>query len=286
MPTCGAWSASLRGASCTRSDGNGRPVLLALWNYRGFVLASVRREFEARYRASVLGGFWAVANPIAQIAVYTLVLSEVMQARLPGVDTAYAYSIFLCAGIIPWLLFSEIVSRSTSVFVDNANLIKKLSFPRICLPATVVGSALLNFAIVFGLFLAFLLVTGRLPGAPLLALIPVVVIQVLLAASLGVLLGVANVFYRDTTQAVAIVLQFWFWLTPIVYPLAIVPKRFHPIIEANPMTGVIGAFQDVLLAQQWPDWLRLLPALSTAIVVAALAMRFFRRRSGEMVDEL
>ena len=261
-------------------------MLLALWNYRAFVLASVRREFEARYRASILGGFWAIANPIAQIAVYTLVLSEVMQARLPGVDTAYGYSIFLCAGIIPWLMFSEIVSRSTNVFVENGNLIKKLSFPRICLPATVVGSALLNFAIVFGLFLAFLLVTGRLPSTPLIALPAVVAIQVLLAAALGVLLGVANVFYRDTAQAVAIFLQFWFWLTPIVYPLAIVPERFHPIIEANPMTGVIVAYQDILLAQRWPDWIRLLPALSAAVIVAAIAMRFFRRRSGEMVDEL
>jgi lipopolysaccharide transport system permease protein len=261
-------------------------MLLALWNYRGFVLASVRREFEARYRASLLGAFWAVANPLAQIAVYTLVLSEVMHARLPGVDTAYAYSIYLCAGIIPWLLFSEIVSRSTNVFVDNGNLLKKLSFPRICLPATVVGSALLNFAIVFGLFVVFLAFTGRLPGAPLLALVPIIAIQVLLASGLGVLLGVANVFYRDTAQGVGIVLQFWFWLTPIVYPLAIVPERFHPVIEANPMTGLIGAYQDVLLKQQWPDWVGLLPALSLGVIVSAIAMRFFRRRSGEMVDEL
>ena len=261
-------------------------MLLALWNYRGFVLASVRREFEARYRASVLGAFWAIANPVAQIAVYTLVLSEVMRARLPGVETAYAYSIFLCAGIIPWLLFSEIVSRSTNVFVENGNLIKKLSFPRICLPATVVGSALLNFSIVLGLFLAFLLITGRLPGAPLLALIPVLAIQVLLAAALGVLLGVANVFYRDTAQAVAIVLQFWFWLTPIVYPLSILPPGIQHIISLNPMTALMTSYQNVFLYNQWPHWPALLPLLIIGLLLCAMALRLFRQRVGEMVDEL
>lgn len=261
-------------------------MLLALWNYRGFVLASVRREFEARYRVSMLGGLWAILNPVAQIAVYTLVLSEVMQARLPGVETGFAYSIYLCAGIITWMLFAEIISRSTNVFVENGNLLKKLSFPRICLPATVVVSALLNFAIVFGLFLLFLVFVGKFPGGPLLALLPVLAIQVLFAAGLGVMLGVANVFYRDTAQGVGIALQFWFWLTPIVYPLVIVPARFQGFIEANPMTGLIGAYQDILLKQQWPEWQRLLPALVLAVLVVAGAMRFFRRRSGEMVDEL
>lgn len=261
-------------------------MLLALWNYRGFVLASVRREFEARYRVSILGGFWAILNPVAQIAVYTVVLSGVMQARLPGVEMGFAYSIYLCAGVITWGLFAEIVSRTTNVFVENANLLKKLSFPRICLPATVVVSSLLNFAIVFGLFLLFLAVLGRLPGLPILALLPVLVIQVLFATGLGVLLGVANVFYRDTAQGVGIALQFWFWLTPIVYPLEIVPAEFQGFIQANPMAGIANAYQDILLKNQWPEWLRMVPALVLAVLAGPFAMWFFRRRSGEMVDEL
>ncbi len=261
-------------------------MFLALWRYRGFILASVRREFEARYRVSMLGGLWAILNPVAQIAVYTVVLSGVMQARLPGVASGFGYSIYLCAGVITWGLFGEIVSRTTNVFVENGNLLKKLSFPRTCLPAAVVVSALLNFAIVFGLFLLFLAAVGEFPGWPLIALLPVLAIQMLFATGLGVLLGVANVFYRDTAQGVGIALQFWFWLTPIVYPLSIVPAQFHGFIQANPMTGIAGAYQDILLRGQWPQWQALVPALLLAALSGAGAMLFFRRRSGEMVDEL
>ena len=261
-------------------------MLASLWNYREFILASVRREFEARYRVSALGGLWAILNPIAQIAVYTAILTEVMRARLPGTETKFAYSIYLCAGIVTWGLFAEIIVRNTGVFVDNANLLKKISFPRSCLPATVVLSSLLNFALVFGLFLVFLAVVGYLPGWALLAMIPVVAVQILFATGLGVLLGVANVFYRDVAQGVGIAMQFWFWLTPIVYPLAIVPAAFQPLILANPTTAIVVAYQDILLRNQWPVWESLLPALLVALLAVAVARRFFRRHSGEMVDEL
>ena len=261
-------------------------MLLSLWNYRGFVLASARREFEARYRVSMFGGLWAILNPVAQIAVYTAVLSGVMQARLPGVDGGFAYSIYLCAGIITWTLFSEIISRTTNVFVENANLLKKLAFPRICLPATIVVSSLVNFAIVLALFLAFLALVGAWPGWPLVAIVPVMIVQVLLAIGIGVLLGVANVFYRDTAQGVGIALQFLFWLTPIVYPLAVVPERFRGLIEANPMTGIARAYQDIFVRGAWPSWPALVPAAVLAALLVPMAMAFFRRRSGEMVDEL
>jgi lipopolysaccharide transport system permease protein len=258
----------------------------ALWNYRAFILASVRREFDARYRVALLGGVWAILNPLAQIAVYTAVLAGVMGAKLPGVAGTFAYSIYLCAGIITWGLFAEIITRSTGVFVENANLLKKLNFPRICLPAIVVVSASLNFAIVFGLFLIFLVFSNSLLGWSLLGILPVFAIQIVLAAGLGVLLGVANVFYRDVAQGVGIFMQFWFWLTPIIYPLAIVPAAFQPVIRANPTTALAVAYQDILLANRLPDWLSLVPAAIVAVLAGICGMLFFRRRAGEMVDEL
>jgi lipopolysaccharide transport system permease protein len=261
-------------------------MLEALWKYRGFILASVRREFDARYRVAVLGGVWAILQPLAQIAVYTLVLSELMRARLPGHQSEFAYGIYLCAGILTWTLFAEIVTRCTGAFVDNANLLKKLSFPRICLPAIAVLSSIVNFAIILALFLAFLLVSGNLPGMPLLALIPLLALQVSLAAGLGVLMGVANVFYRDVAQGVGIAMQFWFWLTPIVYPLAVVPERFQSLILANPVTGLARGYQQVLVAGEWPNWLQLVPAAIVASLAVLAGMHFFRMHAGEMVDEL
>ncbi len=261
-------------------------MFLSLWKYRGFVFASARREFEARYRVSLLGGVWAVLNPLAQIIVYTVILAGVMKARLPGVDSSFGYSIFLCAGIITWGFFAEIISRSTGVFVDNANLLKKLSFPRICLPATVILSAAVNFAIVFVLFLLFLLVSDNAPGPELLGALPVLLVQTLLAVGLGVFLGVANVFFRDVAQGVGIAMQFWFWLTPIIYPMSIVPAWVRPVIRANPMTPLAIAYQDILLSHRWPDWASLIMPLIVALIIAAGGFFFFRRRVGEMVDEL
>src|SRR5690606_8578362 len=114
--------------------------------YRGFIVSSVKREFQLKYRNSMLGAAWAVLQPLSMILVYTIIFSQIMRARLPGVESSFGYSIYLCAGVLSWGLFTEISSRSVNMFLDNANLLKKLSFPRLCLPVTLVSTALVNFA--------------------------------------------------------------------------------------------------------------------------------------------
>ena len=261
-------------------------MVSALWAYRGFVLGSVRREFQSKYRTSILGAAWMVLNPLAMVIVYTVIFSSVMRAKLPGIDDTFAYSIYLCSGVLTWGLFAEITGRGQNVFLENANLLKKLSFPRLCLPAIVVLNALLNFGIIFGLFLLFLLLTGRLPGLPLLGLIPVLLLQIAFAIGLGVTLGVLNVFFRDVGQFFGIILQFWFWFTPIVYPIAIIPEQFRGLLMFNPMLPLIGAYQGILVNGRWPDWPSLLPVAVLSLLLCVLAFRLFRKRSGEMVDEL
>jgi lipopolysaccharide transport system permease protein len=258
----------------------------ALWRYRGFILGSVKREFQAKYHSSMLGSAWSILNPLAMIAVYTIVFSKLMQAKLPGVDSTFAYSIYLCAGILSWGLFTEIVSRGQSVFLDNANLIKKLSFPRLCLPVIVVLTAALNFAIVFGLFTAFLLATGNFPGVVYFAVIPLVLLQIAFAIGLGVVLGVLNVFFRDVGQFFGIVLQFWFWLTPIVYSATILPERVRPWMDWNPMASIVTGYQSILVNAQWPQWGSLVPVIVVSLLLCAFGVRLFVKRSGEMVDEL
>ncbi|WP_415752675.1 ABC transporter permease [Ramlibacter tataouinensis] len=261
-------------------------LVRALWAYRGFILGSVKREFQSRYQNSVLGAAWTVLNPLAMIVVYTVIFSQVMQARLPGATGGFAYSIYLCAGVLTWQLFSEITTRAQGVFIENAGLLKKLNFPRISLPVTVVTNALLNFAIVFSLLTLFLLLTGNFPGWPFLALVPVIGILAMFAIGLGITLGILNVFFRDVGQVFGIFLQFWFWLTPIVYPRSILPARVVDWLWINPMAPLIGAAQDVLVHAQWPHWLSLLPPLVVAMLLCALGWRLFRRHSAELVDEL
>ncbi len=261
-------------------------MLRALWAYRGFILGSVRREFQSRYQNSVLGAAWTVLNPLAMIVVYTVIFSQVMRAKLPGVDSTFAYSNYLCAGVLTWGLFAEISSRSQNAFLENGNLLKKISFPRMSLPVTVVANALLNFIIVFSLFTAFLVVSGSFPGWAYVALLPVLAILVLFAIGLGITLGVLNVFFRDVGQFFGIFLQFWFWLTPIVYPVSILPEAVARVIDYNPLARLIGACQDILVHGRWPEGWRLLPVLVIAIGLCAFGMHLFRRHSGELVDEL
>jgi lipopolysaccharide transport system permease protein len=197
-----------------------------------------------------------------------------------------AYSIYLCAGLLAWGLFSEITLRSQNMFLDNANLLKKISFPRVCLPVIVLINAGINFAIIIGLFLGFLLVTGRWPGMALLALVPLVALQMMLCAGLGMVLGVLNVFFRDVGQLFGICLQFWFWLTPIVYPISILPEWLQNLLQFNPLTNLIASYQNMFLYGQWPLWSSLLPAFVIGAVFCVTGLRLFRQRVGEMVDEL
>lgn len=261
-------------------------LLRPLWAYRGFIVGSIMREFQSKYRNSLLGVAWAVINPLAMIIVYTVIFSQIMRAKLPGADSTFGYSIYLCAGMLTWGFFAEIVGRAQNTFLDNANLLKKLSFPRLCLPVVIVANAGLNFAIIFGLFTVFLVLSGTFPGLPYLALIPVLAILVVFAIGLGITLGVLNVFFRDIGQLFALFLQFWFWLTPVVYPVTILPERLQSIMELNPMARLIMAFQTILVNGQWPDWHSLWPVVALAVIFCVVAIRLFCRHAGEMVDEL
>lgn len=258
----------------------------ALWDYREFITGSVRREFQARYRDSLLGATWTVLNPLAMIVVYTVVFSQAIRAHLVGAEDRFGYSIYLCAGVLLWGLFAEILGRSQNVFLDHANLIKKLNFPRLCLPIIIIASALLNFAIIFGLFALFLLLIGKFPGAVFIGLLPVLLLTVGFAASLGMVLGVLNVFFRDVGQLFAVVLQFWFWLTPIVYPLQTLPETLKSLMVFNPMAGLVAASQDILLRAAWPHWGALIYPALLAGVLAALGGLLFRRHASEIVDQL
>lgn len=262
-------------------------MLRAAWAYRGFIRSSVLREFHSRYRESLFGVLWSVASPLAMILIYTVVFGRLMRPTLPGHEqTAFAFSIYLCAGVITWGLFSEMLGRMTTVFLEHGNLIKKSNFPRICLPAIVALSALINFAIVFALYLLFLALIGHWPGWALLAMVPLLALQVLFTLGLGVFLGTLNVFFRDIGQLTAVALQFWFWLTPIVYTLPALPGGARSVLQYNPMQPLMAAYQELFLERRIPEVSGLWPLALLTVVFLALGAHFFLRRVGELVDEL
>lgn len=261
-------------------------MLRGLWVYRGFILGSVKREFQSKYGNAILGAAWTILNPLAMILVYTVIFAQVMHSKLPGVDSVFAYSIYLCAGVLTWNLFAEITAHGQTMFLDNANLIKKINFPRICLPFIIVLNACLNFAIIFALFTAFLIISGSFPGWVFFALLPVLAIQILFSVGLAMILGVMNVFFRDVGQFFTIFIQFWFWFTPIVYPASILPEPIRGLLIYNPMAQITNAYQTILVNGHSPQWSSLIPALLLSVLFCIFGMQLFRKRSGEMVDEL
>ena len=261
-------------------------MLSGAWRYRFFIVSSIQTELRAKFIRSRLGGLWMILNPLAQVLIFAFVLSAVLSAKLPGVNNRYAYAIYLMAGTLGWSLFAEIVTRCLTLFIDNGNILKKLAFPKIALPAIVVGSALVNNVLLFVAMLAIFGVLGHAPGLALLWLPVLTLIAIGLGLGLGLALGVLNVFMRDIGQVVPVLIQFLYWFTPVVYMVNIIPPQYRSWMVFNPLIPVITGYQDVLLYNRAPD----LSGAAVPCLVAALLLMFalvlFRKASPEMVDQL
>ncbi len=261
-------------------------ILKAVWAYRGFILSAIRNDFKTRFAQSKLGVLWMIIHPLMQVLIFATILSEVLSAKLPGVDNKYGYALYLMSGTLFWTLFAESITRSVNLFIENGNLMKKVAFPRICLPFIAAGSLTVNnLLLVAAIFLVFA-VLGHYPSAAAMWLPVLMLLTLGLSISLGLLLGVFNVFMRDIGQVVPVVLQAFFWLTPIVYSVEILPADVRDIFKLNPLFPLVTAYHDVLLYGRTPDWISLLPLAIATVVLGVLSLVVFRRASQEMVDAL
>lgn len=261
-------------------------MIRAIWNYRSFIIGLVSKDFRTKYLNSVLGSLWSIINPLAMIIVYTVIFSEVMGAKIPGVDDTFSYSIYLCAGLLSWQYFLETTSRMVTIFIEQGNLLKKVSFPRITLPISVFLTSTVNFIIIFSLFLIFLICSNSFPLGTFLACIPLLILLQLFAIGFGIILAVLNVFFRDVGQFIGVLLQFLFWLTPIVYIIEIVPEWAEEIMKFNLLYPIIKGLQDIFLNNQFPDWATILPTLVVTIILLFIGFKMFKKLESEMVDEL
>jgi len=261
-------------------------LLRALWNYRHFLLSSIANDLRTRFARSKLGALWMLLQPLAMVAMYALVLSRVLGARLAGLDSPYAYAIYLLAGIVCWQLFLEIVTRCLTVFVDNGNLLKKIMFPRVCLPVIAAGSALVNNVVLVLAAMGVFALLGHTEFGAVAWLVPLILLTAALACGLGLLLGTINVFVRDVAQVMQVVLQLLFWMTPIVYMVSILPAGMARALRFNPLAALVGAYQSVLVYGKSPDLASLAPVLVLTLALLGAALFVFRRASAEMVDVL
>ncbi len=245
----------------------------------------VKRDFQGRYAGSLLGFVWSLVQPLWMLLLFTFVFSTVMKISPVGARTEH-FAIFLFGGLLPWMALHEGVLRSSTAITDNATLVKKLRFPAEILVLAVVLAALLHEAIAAALFVGVLLWMGDFSWGGLPLLLLAVPLQVGLTLGLGLLVSAVHVFFRDTAQILGLVFQAWFYLTPIVYPLALVPEKYHGWLELNPLTALVGLYRQAFLGGS-PAPVPGTAALALAVAVLLSAgLWLFGRLKRAFADEI
>ena len=238
-----------------------------------------------KFGRSILGGLWSVLNPLAQVAIFALILSSVLEAKIGDIRNQYSFSLYLCAGFTCWSLFNAIVERCLNVFITNGELIKKAAFPKIVLVANLIIGAVIDNLFLLIAVLALYLLSGFELSVAYLGLLPVLLaLTVMLATGTGLILGVLNTFIRDVGQITPIMLQVLFWFTPIVYPLKIVPDKLQNLMMLNPVYSLVTGYQKVLVFQSFPDIEPLVATLVISICLLALGGLLYSKAVDDMAD--
>lgn len=254
--------------------------------YRHFIYGAIFRNFQIKYQRSLLGWAWRLLSPFLMILIYMMVFLRIMPVHFGPSDTPFSYGVFLCVGIIAWGFFIQMMEQLLAVFIENAELIKKTRLPRVCLPVIAIASAGVDFMIVFSLFFIVSMALGHFEPHFFAACAPALALLVVLAAGLGVLLGIANVFFRDVAHIFRIGAQFWFWLTPVVYPVSILPDTARTVVEWNPLTPLMLSLQTAAMSGDGPDWPALVYPAAAALAACVLGLGLFRRCADDLADEL
>lgn len=253
--------------------------------HRRTIFAFVRRDIHGRYVTSVLGLSWAVIQPLTLLMLYTFVFSYILKIRFGATGSTSSFALYLFCGMLPWIAFSEGVTRSANVILEHAPLIKKVVFPSEILPAFAVLSALVMEAVgLFVLLVAVQLFYGGL-GLTLFALPVVVALQVMLTMGISWFVASLNVFLRDVGQVLGLVMTLWMFLTPIFYPPEAIPARVAWILTLNPMYHVVDGYRSIILERSLPGTGQV-AILGVFALAAFLSGHWFFQRSRKAFVEV
>lgn len=217
-----------------------------------------KRDFKERYVGTGLGQFWYILSPLIMIFIYTVVFSDFMKMKLNIVDNAYAYSIYLVPGLLAWTSFSTLISRLNTSFFEKANLIKKISVPMFVFQLSMFITETFLLFLSFSMALVFLFLVNHQISIVFLWLIPVLILQMIFAFSLGVILSLFTTFFKDLKEAIPIILQLWFWMTPIIYMREMLENKYPFLLSFNPFYYFVSIYQDIFLYSKVPTFSNLL----------------------------
>jgi len=240
-----------------------------LWTYRELLYFLTWRDVKIRYKQTVLGAAWAILQPLLLMLIFNFFL-----ARLAGINSGRVpYPLFAYAGLLPWTFFANAVVNGGNSLVGNTNLITKVYFPRLFIPAAAVGAGLVDFALAFGLLIVLMIYYGVGLQRGLVLLPVLILLTTLLALGVGMLMAALNVKYRDIRHALPFMIQIWMFASPVIYPL---PDRWRWLLSLNPMSGIIEGFRAALFGQPLDGMALGLSAVITLILLISSAFVFTR----------
>ena len=251
-----------------------------IWHYRELVYFLTWRELRVRYRQTFFGGAWAVLQPVLTMVVFTVVFSRLIKVPSEGVP----YPVFSYAALLPWTFFATAMARGGNSLVQDPNLLSKVYFPRLALPAASVSAMLVDLGVAFVVLLGMLVFYGIVPGAAVLTLPLFLALAYLTALAVAVWLSAINVKYRDITYVVPLLTQFWLFLTPVAYPITLIPDEWRVVYGLNPMVGVVEGFRWALLGTESAGVGTLLLSTAAVLVLCISGLFYFRRTEREFAD--
>ncbi len=251
-----------------------------LWEYRELLYTLVEREVKVRYKQTAMGVSWVLLQPLLTMLIFTAVFGRM--AKMPS-DGIW-YPVFVLTALLPWTYFAQALTRSGSSLVSNANLVKKVYFPRIFIPLSAIITPLIDFVLSLVLLFGLLLYAGIPLSWKVLTLPLFMLVSMLTATGVGLILTTANVKYRDVGHAVPFVIQIWMFLSPIVYPVSLVPERWQVLYGLNPMVGVLEGFRWALLGKAAPDPLVMGASFIVLMGVLVGGFAYFRKMERDFAD--
>jgi ABC-type polysaccharide/polyol phosphate export permease len=255
-------------------------VFKEILQYKELLINLTAKELKLKYKNSALGFLWSFLNPLLMLLVYTFAFKYVLKIKIDN------FPIFLLAGLLPWTFFQASVQGSTNSIVANSNLIKKVHFPREIIPISIIASNLINFVIMFLVLIVALFSFEIRIGMTILFLPLVFALLAVFTIGIALALSSLNVLYRDVSHLIEVVFMIWFYITPIVYSIDLIPQNYRNLLLINPMSLVIESFRSIILHNNLPNATYLLGLFIYDIIVLFIGTAIFRSIEKSFAEEI
>lgn len=262
------------------STGWALPNLRELLAHRDLLFFLTVRNIKVRYRQTLLGGLWAILQPLLTMAMLTVVFGKLIGVPSGGVP----YWIFALSGLVLWTFISQTVSATASSLIGNSELVRKVYFPRLAIPLAAIMAGLVDFAVAFVMLLVILIATGMIPGVGIVMCLVVAALAALMVLGVGAALAALAVRFRDVSYVIPFALQLWLFATPVAYPITIVPEKWRLLLALNPATGLIEMFRWAALGTAGDPWPAFAVSTASLLVMLFAGLLLFRRMERSFAD--